>query len=58
MIVAMTALYYALRGKKVDVITSSEALATTETKPESNVRKFYTLFGVSLDENCSIKATY
>jgi hypothetical protein len=29
MIVAMTALYYAMRGKKVDVFTSSSALATT-----------------------------
>lgn len=42
----------------MDVITSSEALATTETKPESKVRKFYILFGVSLDENGPIKATY
>lgn len=29
MIVAMTALYFALRGKKVDVFTSSSALAKT-----------------------------
>lgn len=55
MIVAMTALYYAIRGKKVDVFTSSEALATTETSKSSSVRKLYQLFGISLDENCSIK---
>jgi hypothetical protein len=29
MIVAMTALYYALQGKKVDVFTSSAPLALT-----------------------------
>jgi hypothetical protein len=29
MIIAMIALYYALRGKKVDVITSSATLAKT-----------------------------
>jgi hypothetical protein len=29
MIVAMTALYFALRGKKVDVFTSSATLAMT-----------------------------
>jgi len=31
MIVALTALFYALRGKKVDVFTSSSTLAMTET---------------------------
>ncbi len=29
MVVAMTALYYALRGKKVDIFTSSSVLALT-----------------------------
>jgi hypothetical protein len=57
MIVAMTALYYALRGKKVDVFTSSATLATTEAsvRENSSVRQFYTLFGISLNENCSIR---
>jgi preprotein translocase subunit SecA len=31
MIASLTALYFALRGKKVDVFTSSAALAMTET---------------------------
>jgi preprotein translocase subunit SecA len=54
MIVAMTALYYALRGKKVDVFTSSSALATTETRADSSVRKFFELFNITLGNNCQI----
>ena len=48
MIVAMTALYHALRGKKVDVFTSSAVLATTETTETSEVRILYKLFNISL----------
>lgn len=52
MIVALTALYYALRGKKVDVFTSSETLAMTETGSNSSVRKLLSIFGISLGDLC------
>lgn len=52
MIVALTALYYALRGKKVDVFTSSETLAMTETGPSSSVRKLLSIFHISLGDLC------
>lgn len=48
MIVAMTALYFALRGKKVDIFTSSSNLAMTETNPGSSVRKLFDIFNISL----------
>jgi preprotein translocase subunit SecA len=53
MVVAMTALYFALRGKKVDVFTSSSTLAQTETKPDSLTRKLFNIFDISLADNCS-----
>ena len=40
MIVAMTALYHALRGKKVDIFTSSAVLAETETGPGTESTTF------------------
>ena len=52
MIVAMTALFHALRGKKVDVFTSSEVLAVTETKPGTSVYKLYQIFGITIGNNC------
>jgi len=48
----MTALYYALRGKKIDVFTSSSNLALTETKGNTSVRKLYALFDITLGTNC------
>jgi preprotein translocase subunit SecA len=53
MIVAMTALYHALRGKKVDIFTSSAVLAETETRPGTEVYSFYKLFGITVGNNCS-----
>ena len=52
MIVAMTALFYALIGKKVDVFTSSATLATTETRPGCEVYELFKLFGITLSSNC------
>lgn len=53
MIVAMTALYHALRGKKVDIFTSSEVLAKTETRPGTEVYNFYRLFEITVSNNCN-----
>lgn len=53
MIVALTALFFALRGKKVDVFTSNAALAMTETQKDSCVRKLFTIFKISLGDICS-----
>jgi preprotein translocase subunit SecA len=52
MIAALTALYFALRGKKVDIFTSSAALAMTETQPDSSVSKLFALFKISLGDVC------
>lgn len=48
----MTALYFALRNKKVDVFTSSSNLAMTETNHDSSVRKLFDLFNISLADVC------
>jgi preprotein translocase subunit SecA len=48
----MTALYFALRNKKVDVFTSSSNLAMTETNHDSSVRKLFNIFDISLADVC------
>jgi preprotein translocase subunit SecA len=52
MIVALTALYFALRGKKVDIFTSSATLAMTETQPNSSVSRLFSIFKISLGDVC------
>ena len=52
MIVGMTALYYALQGKKVDVFTSSAPLAETEVLETSSVKKLMNIFRIKLGSNC------
>ena len=53
----MTALYFAIRGKKVDVYTSSSNLAMTETNPDSSVRKLFDIFNISLTDVCRDRFT-
>lgn len=53
-IVSMLAIFYALQGKKVDVITSSPVHAEEGVKSQT---KLYQLFGLTVSEN-SDKTTY
>lgn len=48
MIVSVTAIYHGLRGRKIDIITSSPILAEREVKEKTN---FFAMFGLSCADN-------
>mmetsp|Transcript_12404 Transcript_12404/g.11238 ORF Transcript_12404/g.11238 Transcript_12404/m.11238 type:complete len:331 (+) Transcript_12404:162-1154(+) len=50
LIMAMLAVILSLKGKKVDIVTSSKVLAIRDSHEKTN---FYSLFGLSVGHNCS-----